>query len=278
MQAIKKVIHRKSTSSGSGASDVDMTKSPATDNTSLPSETGGEDYKGYMHENHKDPNELDLSKGKVTQTKAVLAEQVARKHHVHNVEEVTRQKHLEKHQHHIQVAYQPVKAEDHAAEQVHDKVHPITRVHEKHASNEKDAALLANVAQGHGHVSGITHAPVQHQVVDKGEVVDAEIHHHIHNVVIPLVEHDTHEHHRIRTVIPIHEVHHEAPIIHEATKLEPISREEAQTLGHLGSKLSEVTNANVLPTGKCERRVEGVAETLAKELNLHRSASPALRV
>lgn len=211
----------------------------------------------------------DLSQGKVTQTVEHLAGITSKTHHTHNIEEVERQRELERHQHHIQVHHQPIKHEEHAAEKQHVKAHPVTKINEKHASTDKDAQLLASVAHSHGHRDEVNHAPVQHQIVDKGEQVKETVHHHIHNVVVPLVSHDAHEHHRIKTTIPTHHVLHEAPIIHQATTLEPVSREEfLKRGGVIDSTKAHVKDANLLHNGTCERKVDGVAEKLAKELKL----------
>ncbi|PWN91205.1 hypothetical protein FA10DRAFT_219811, partial [Acaromyces ingoldii] len=209
----------------------------------------------------------DLSKGKVTQTVEHLGEKTSRTHHTHNIEEVERQRELERHQHHIQVHHQPIAHETHEAEKLHNKAHPVTNIYEKHASTDKDAKLLSTVAHSHGHKDELKHAPVIHQIVDRGEKVNETVHHHIHNVVVPLVNHESHEHHRIKTTIPTSHVVHEAPIIHESARLEPLSKEEyLKRGGILGSKKTDVGEANLLHSGTCERKVDGVAEKLAEEL------------
>lgn len=221
------------------------------------------------HSHGHNLSNADLSQGKVTQTVEHLAGITSKTHHTHNIEEVERQRELERHQHHIQVHHQPIKHEEHAAEKQHVKSHPVTKINEKHASTDKDAQLLASVTHSHGHRDEVNHAPVQHQIIDKGEQVKETVHHHIHNVVVPLVSHDAHEHHRIKTTIPTHHVLHEAPIIHQATTLEPVSREEfLKRGGVIDSTKSHVKDANLLHNGTCERKVDGVAEKLAKELKL----------
>lgn len=218
----------------------------------------------------------DLSQGKVTQTVEHLSGVTSKTQHTHNIEEVERQRELERHQHHIQVHHQPIKHEEHAAEKVHTKAHPVTHVSEKHASTDKDAQLLASVAHSHGHRDEVKKAPVNHQVVDKGEKVKETVHNHVHNVVVPLVQHDEHEHHRIKTTIPTHHVLHEAPIIHQATTLEPVSREEfLKRGGALDSSKKHVGEAGLLHQGTCERNVDGVAEKLAKEMQLGSSTNKA---
>jgi len=223
----------------------------------------------------------DLSQGKVTQTVEHLGEITSKTHHTHNIEEVERQRELERHQHHIQVHHQPIKHEEHAAEKSHQKSHPVTKINEKHASTDKDAKLLNTVALNHSHKDEVKHAPVNHKIVDQGEKVNETVHHHIHNVVVPLVSHDAHEHHRIKTTIPTHHVLHEAPIIHESSTLESLSKEDfLKRGGVLGSTKKNVGDVNLLHQGTCERKVDGVAEKLAKEMSLgsttKQSATPTI--
>jgi hypothetical protein len=211
----------------------------------------------------------DLTKGKVTQTVEHLGEVTRRTNHSHTIEEVERQRELERHSHHIQVHHQPIKHEEHAVEQVHQRSHPVTKISEKHASTDKDAKLLSTIATGHGYKDEVRVGAKDHTIVDQGEVVNESVHHHIHNVVVPLISHDAHEHHRIKTVIPTHHVLHEAPIIHESSTLEAISKDDfLKRGGILGSSHKDVGQANILTQGTCDRTVDGVGEKLAQELRL----------
>lgn len=213
---------------------------------------------------------LDLNSGKVDQDVQHLAAVTHRTHQRHEVEEVTRQREHERHVHHVQHHVQPVLDSEHAAEQAHQKVHPVTRVHEKHASTDKDAALLTSVAGKHA--DQYAEAPLHRQVVDKGELVNEHIHHHIHNVVQPIIQKDTHEYHRIHTTIPTHVITHEAPIVHESTHHKPVSKADFLSGGgSLTNKFRSVHEANLLNTGKCDRTVDGLGEQLEKELGLKSS-------
>jgi len=216
---------------------------------------------------------LDLNSGKVDQDVQHLAAVTHETHQRHEVEEVQRQREHERHVHHVQHHVQPVLDSEHSAEKVHSKIHPVTKVHETHASTDKDAALLTSVAGKHQ--DQYTEAPVHRQVVDKGEIVNENLHHHIHNVVQPVIEKDSHEYHRIQTVIPTHVVTHEAPIVHESTQHKPVSKDEFLSGGgSLDNKLRSVHEANLLNTGKCDRKVDGVAEKLERELGLKSSITP----
>jgi hypothetical protein len=64
-----------------------------------------------------------------------------------------------------------------------------------------------------------------------------------------------------------------APIVHETTSYEPISKADfLKTGGVLGSNTKSIKELGVLHDGKCERKVNGVAEKLEKELGLSPSS------
>lgn len=224
---------------------------------------------GHNVAEHK---QLDLNNGEVDQDVQHLAAVTHRTHQRHEVEEVMREKEHERHVHHIQHHTQPVLDSEHSAEQIHQKIHPVTRVQEKHASTDKDAQLLTSVAGQH--TDTYAEAPLHRQIVDKGERVKEHVHHHIHNVVQPVIEKDTHEYHRIQTTIPTHVVTHEAPIVHESTHHKPVTKDEFLSGGgSLNNKVRSVHEANLLNTGKCDRTVDGVAEKIERDLGLKNSAT-----
>lgn len=215
---------------------------------------------------------LDLTNGQVDQDVQHLAAVTHRTHQRHEVEEVMREKEHHRHVHHIQHHTQPVLDTEHSAEQLHQKLHPTTKVHETHASTDKDAQLLTSVAGKHTDM--YAEAPTHRQIVDKGEKVKEHIHHHIHNVVQPVIEKDTHEYHRIQTTIPTHVVTHEAPIIHESTHHKAVSKDEfLKGGGSLSNSIRSVHEANLLNTGKCDRKVDGIAEKLERDLGIRNSAT-----
>lgn len=218
---------------------------------------------------------LDLTNGEVNQDVQHLAAVTHHTHQRHEVEEVVREKEHHRHIHHIQHHTQPVIDTEHAAEQHHQKVHPVTKVHETHASTDKDATLLTSVAGQHS--DKYAEAPVHRQVIDKGEKVKEHIHHHIHNVVQPIIQKDTHEYHRIQTVIPTHVVTHEAPIVHESTHHKAVSKEEFLSGGgKLTNSMKSIHNAKLLNTGKCDRKVDGIAENLERELGIKNTVTPVV--
>ena len=218
--------------------------------------------------------QLDLNKGDVDQDVQHLAPVTHRVHERHEIEEVERQKDVDRHVHHVQHHTQPVLDSEHGSEQQHQKVAPVTEVREKHASTDKDAALLASVAGNH--TDTYAEGALHRQVVDKGEKVRENVHHHIHNVVQPIIEKDTHEYHRIQTTIPTHVVSHEAPIVHESTHHKPVTKDEFLSGGgDLKNGVRSINEANLLNTGKCEREVDGVAEKLERDLGVRNTVTPS---
>ncbi|GAA6002251.1 hypothetical protein JCM10207_003147 [Rhodosporidiobolus poonsookiae] len=188
-------------------------------------------------------------------------------HHHHEIEEVERQREVDRHVHHIQHHTQPVLDTQHAAEVHHEKAVPITEIKENHVATDEDKAQFAalNTAK-----DTLVEAPREKVIVDKGEKVHENVTHHISHLVQPVVERDTHEHHRIHTVIPVHQTVHEAPIVHSSVQHEPMSLKDFTAGGgDLSSKLKHDADS-LLRThnAECEREVNGPAETLVQQMGL----------
>ncbi|WFD31385.1 hypothetical protein MSPP1_002420 [Malassezia sp. CBS 17886] len=199
---------------------------------------------------------VNVAAGNVDQDVQHLAPVTRHTHHRHEIEELHRDREHHVHQHHIQHHVQPVLDTEHAAEQTHARVVPATTVREVHANTDKDAALLRSVAGAPKDT--FTQASVDRSVVDKGETVREVVHHHIHNVVQPIIERDTHEYHRIRTTIPTTHITHEAPIVHESTAHQPIRKEDfVKGGGVLSSSTRSIEEAGLLNLGTNQRSVEG---------------------
>ncbi|GAA6038870.1 hypothetical protein JCM8097_000544 [Rhodosporidiobolus ruineniae] len=188
-------------------------------------------------------------------------------HYHHEIEEIERQREVDRHVHHIQLHEQPVLDTQHAAEQHRQKVVPVTEIKEAHVATEEDKAQFAalNTAKDQ-----FVEAPKEKVIIDKGEQVVENVSHAVHHIVQPVIERDTHEHHRIHTVIPIHATVHEAPIVHSSVQHEPMSLKDFTAGGgDLSSKLKH--DANLLVNkhnADCQRTVDGPAETLVEQLGL----------
>lgn len=228
----------------------------------------GEGGKVHSHGHNANVDPSSLEGGDVSQETKFLGHATEETKHKHTIEEVQRQRELHRHHHHVQHHRQEVLDTHHDAEQQHAKVIPQTQVHEKHASSDKDAALLDAVVGKHSK-DKVAQGVNEHQIVDKGELVNEHTHHHVTNLITPVIVKDSHEHHRVKTTIPVHEVQEHAPVVHESIQHKPISKEEfLRTGGVLGSKLTTGSDGGFLHDGKCERTVDGVGEKLAKDLNL----------
>lgn len=189
-------------------------------------------------------------------------------------EEVQRVKDRDRHIHHVQHHIQPVLASETLPERSRELVHPVTNVQEIHANKPEDTTLFEG--QVRQHHDTVVHSEKERTIIDKGTVINEHIHHHIHHVIQPIIEKETIDRERIRTTIPIHEVTHEAPVIHEsqihtAVPIEHFLRDG----GALTGAVSQADiKTRVLHSGKCTREVEGVADTITKELKIGEELGP----
>ncbi|KAK4047693.1 hypothetical protein OIV83_005201 [Microbotryomycetes sp. JL201] len=221
------------------------------------------------HEQPRDLAHVDKDTSKAAEhDHKHLAPVTHHKHQIHETEEVTRQRDVDRHVHHVQHHVQPVHDTRHEEHKHHERVHPTTEVYEKHVSTDQDKAALAGLSRDSDTKDVL---PKERVVVDKGEIVNENVHHHVHHVVQPTIMRDTHEHHTVHTTIPTHQTVHEAPIVHQSVQHEPMHIKDFQAGGgQLDSKLSSDT-AGVLNTndGECVRRVDGPAEKLLEKLHIN---------
>ncbi|GAA96417.1 uncharacterized protein L969DRAFT_95745 [Mixia osmundae IAM 14324] len=187
----------------------------------------------------------------------------------HEVEEVTRERQHDRHIHHVQHTTQPIYDERNNAEQHERRSVPVTQIKEGHATADADkAAFAAQVGQ---HSDRTTHSGKDRQVIDKGERLTENTHHHVHNVVQPIIERDVHQNTRIHTTIPVSQETHEAPIVHQSQDLKPISMSQFKSQGNeLGKGMKpEAAGSSVLDAASCERTVAGNGEAEAQKLLGH---------
>ncbi|KAF8963292.1 hypothetical protein BDZ97DRAFT_1042457 [Flammula alnicola] len=188
-------------------------------------------------------------------------------------EEVARVREHERHIHHIQHHTQPIIAAEELPEEHRELVHPVTVINEKHANKVEDKTLFEG--QVHKYHDTLAHLEKERTVVDKGITVNQHIHHHVHHVIQPVIEKETVDKQRIRTTIPIHEITHEAPVVHQSMTHAPVALEHfLQRGGTLEGAIPQAQiSEKVLHGGQCVREVDGVAETLERDLNLGKSSS-----
>ncbi|WFC98412.1 hypothetical protein MYAM1_001139 [Malassezia yamatoensis] len=203
---------------------------------------------------------VNVAAGNVDQDVQHLAPVTRETLHRQEIEELHREREHHIHQHHIQHHVQPVLDTVHLGEQLHTRVVPATTIREVHANTDKDAALLRSVAGTPKDT--FSQAPIERSVIDKGETVREIVHHHIHNIVQPIIEKDIYEYHRIRTTVPTTQITHEAPIVHESTAHQPIRKEDfVKGGGVLTSETRTVEEAGLLNLGNNQRSVEGETYT-----------------
>lgn len=75
-------------------------------------------------------------------------------------------------------------------------------IKENKLATAEDAAAFESL--GTQFKDTVTHAPTKRDVVDLGEKVEVKEHHHVHNVIQPVIQKETHDRHRIHTTVPIH--------------------------------------------------------------------------
>ncbi|KAF9484759.1 hypothetical protein BDN70DRAFT_849033 [Pholiota conissans] len=219
---------------------------------------------GHSRINAKDAMPTANSQEDTNQLKPVTHERVR---HL-ETEEVSRVKDLERHIHHIQHHTQPVVASEVLPEQVREQLHPVTLIKEKHANKPEDHTLFeGQVFQNHDTLS---HGAKERTVIDKGTTINEHVHHHVHHVIQPVIEKETIEKQVIHTTVPIHEITHEAPVVHQSQTHAPVPLEHFLSRGGSlsGAVSQEEIGSKVLNTGQCAREVEGVAEKLERDLNL----------
>ncbi|ORY92896.1 hypothetical protein BCR35DRAFT_286283 [Leucosporidium creatinivorum] len=220
----------------------------------------------HSHQQPKEFTHLDQQHARdATHDHKHLAPVTHEKHHHHETEEVTRQREVDRHIHHVQHHVQPVHDTQHADKVHHEQIHPMSHVEEKHVNTAEDKAALAGLNKHH---DSLDHAAKDRVVVDKGEIVNENQTHHVHHVVQPVIERDTHEHHTIHTTIPTSHVVHESPIVHASVEHEPMHLKDfVKGGGDLKSKLTH-DSAGILSEGDCARKVDGPAEGLLEKLHL----------
>ncbi|KAJ3567266.1 hypothetical protein NP233_g6479 [Leucocoprinus birnbaumii] len=150
-------------------------------------------------------------------------------------EELNRVREVDRHIHHIQHHIQPVIASETLTEQVKD----------------------------------YTHLERERTIIDKGVTVKEHTHHHVHHVIQPIIEKETIDRQRIRTTVPIHEITHEAPIIHQSQTHNAVPIEHFLQKGGIlqNAVPTDDIGSRVLHSGQCTREIDGVADNL-RDLDL----------
>jgi len=178
-----------------------------------------EAVEGFLH-NKKHTVDIDQ------ETKpAVVHERVAQRQH----EDITEVRDKEIHQHHHQVHVQPIQDRVVVPEQHHHNVIPVEhREHHHGKDREVEAALASHTSKFRDEREVL---PVQ-TTQAANVVVGEHVHHHIHDVIQPVVERETIQPHVVHTTVPIHEKIEHEPIIHKGNVLPAMTMDEFSRAGH----------------------------------------------
>lgn len=156
---------------------------------------------------------------------AVVHERVAQRQH----EDVTQVVDKEIHQHHHQIHVQPIQDRVVVPEQHHHNVIPVEhREHTHGKAREIEAALTSQTAKFRDEREVL---PVQ-TTQASNVVVGEHVHHHIHDVIQPVVERETIQPHVVHTTVPIHEKIEHEPIVHSGNVLPAMTMDEFSRAGH----------------------------------------------
>ena len=180
--------------------------------------------------------------------------------------EVQRVKNIERHIHHIQHHIQPVIAKEQLHESYRDDKHPTTTIQEFHGSLPGDDNLFETQMREPKNVT--TRLTKEYTTIDKGTIVHENVHHHVHHVIQPVIQQRIIEREIVRSTIPIHEVRHEAPIIHQSEAHSPV------TMDHFRDHNGILTNAlsvdkvgdMLLRRSPCSRTAEGPETDVEREI------------
>jgi len=161
---------------------------------------------------------------------AVVHERIAQKQH----EEVTTAVDREVHQHHHQTHVQPIQDQVVEGEQHHHNIVPIEERHQHHGKDEKVKGLLAEEQNRFGNEREVLPAT---GTSSANEVVGEHVHHHVHDIIQPVVERDVLKSDVVHTTVPIHESIEKEPVIHKGNVLPTVTMDEFSRGGtHSGNK------------------------------------------
>jgi len=156
---------------------------------------------------------------------AVVKETVNKTQH----ENVTGVVDREVHQDHYHTSVQPVKDREVLPEQHTHKAVPVEHREHHHGDSE---AIKARIQQEHAQFKSTTHEGKTHHTSAEAPVIAGEHrHHHVHEVIQPVVEKETIQPHVVHTTVPVHEVHHNEAKHHTASTLPAMTMNEFKTQG-----------------------------------------------
>lgn len=139
----------------------------------------------------------------------------------HKHEEVQTAIDREVHQDHYHTTVQPVHDREILPEQHHHNIIPVEHREHHHGKDRDISTRLEQEAARFKHERHV--ADTKHTQEAKPSVVGEHKHHHVHEVIQPVVHKQTIQPNVVHTTVPIHEVHHNAPQHHAASALPAVS-------------------------------------------------------
>ena len=147
----------------------------------------------------------------------------------------------EVHQDHYHTSVQIVKDREVLPEQHTDRVVPIENRSFQHGNPDHvKQRLEAEAAQ---FKSTRSVSEVQHSTTTNPTISSEHVHHHVHEVIQPVIQKETIQPRVVHTTIPIHEVHRNEPKHHTATQLPALTMEEFKRQGGYLSGREEHTDS-----------------------------------
>jgi len=156
---------------------------------------------------------------------AIVHERVAQSQH----ENVTQAVDREVHQHHHQVHVQPIKDQVMVEEKHHHNLIPVEHKHHHHGKDQEIQNTLQQQAANFKDEQEVL--PVK-TTSSNQTVVGEHVHHHIHDIIQPVIERETVQPHVVHTTVPIHEKIEHEPFIHKGNVLPTMSMNEFTSAGH----------------------------------------------
>ncbi|CCX30908.1 Similar to hypothetical protein SS1G_13755 [Sclerotinia sclerotiorum 1980]; acc. no. XP_001585187 [Pyronema omphalodes CBS 100304] len=133
------------------------------------------------------------------------------------------------HQDHYQTRIQPIEDHVHQPERHEHHVLPVEHREQRHGKDTEIRRKLEQEAQQFK--STTTVLPTTHEKISGGSVSGEHIHHHVHEVVQPVIEREVIQPTVIHTTIPIHERIEHEPTFHPATVQPKITLDEFKRAG-----------------------------------------------
>lgn len=156
---------------------------------------------------------------------AVVNETIKRERHEEIVTAVDR----EIHQDHYHTSIQPVRDVQQLPE-AHQ--YNVAAPQEKVYHHGDDAAARARLEAERARLhSTRTEAPAVETKSVAPTIAGEHVHHHVHEVIQPVVQREVIQPSVVHTTIPVHEVHHNAPKVHQTTALPAVSMSEFERAG-----------------------------------------------